>query len=151
VRHNGYSRLALTSPAACALQEAKRGRVTSDLGEDLAEIKADLVADYAKLDVLISTVHRNIEGAGVFTTTGRRRAAVDLLLSLIDRRLKLATVLGTERKTRSVSPAEHVRSLVVARAAAGPSGAAVAVEATQPDPMVEQPAISPTSGQGTTP
>ena len=83
------------------------------LGGEPSMIQADLVTDYARVDVLIESVAANIEVGGIFTPKGSARAAVSLLLSLLDRRLRLAQVLGLERKSKPVNPLDAVRAAVV--------------------------------------
>jgi hypothetical protein len=100
--HGGRSRQALESAAAVAVRLEKQAALHEDLGGDLGVIKRDLGADYLTVDTMITTVTANIERQGVLTATGKRRAAVDLLLSLIDRRLRLAERLGIERRQKAV-------------------------------------------------
>lgn len=81
----------------------KAGAIVADLGGDVSTIRADLIGDYCRADLLIETVSAHIEQRGAFTQGGKRRPAVDLLLSLIDRRLKLAITLGIERRSRDLT------------------------------------------------
>jgi hypothetical protein len=80
------------------------------LGGEPSAVQADLVTDYARVDVLIESVAANIEVGGIFTAKGHARAAVSLLLNLLDRRLRLATTLGIERRVKPVVPLAEVMS-----------------------------------------
>lgn len=100
LKHGG--RRSLDRPEALIAIRGKREVVIRDLGGDLTVIASDLVTDYARVDVLIESVAANIEVGGVFTAKGRARACVGMLLSLLDRRLRLAQVLGLERRVKSV-------------------------------------------------
>lgn len=98
--HGG--RRSLDRPEALAAIAGKREELIGHLGGEPSMIQADLVTDYARVDVLIESVAANIEVGGIFTPKGSARAAVSLLLSLLDRRLRLATTLGIERKAKPV-------------------------------------------------
>jgi len=99
------ARQSLDRPEAVLLIERKRQEVVAHLGGDPTVIQADLVTDYARVDVLIESVAENIQALGVFESpsTGTARVAVPLLLTLLDRRLRLATTLGIERKAKPVT------------------------------------------------
>ncbi len=88
----------------------KAAAIASDLGGDLTTLQVDLVRDVARIDLLAESVAQHIEVKGLFTRGGKRRACVDLLLSLIDRRLKLATTLGIERRARRVPTLSEVKA-----------------------------------------
>lgn len=111
VKHGAYQ--SLDRPEALAAITGKRDEIIRDLGGDLAIIKSDLVTDYARTDVLIESVARNIEVGGIFTPKGSSRAAVTLLLSLMDRRQRLAQALGLERHVKPVNPLDAVRQAVI--------------------------------------
>lgn len=99
--HGG--RRSLDRPEALAAIAGKREELVRHLGGEPSALQADLVTDYARVDVLIESVAANIEVGGIFTPKGSARAAVSLLLSLLDRRLRLATTLGIERRQRPVT------------------------------------------------
>ena len=111
MKHGG--RRKLDQPAALAAIAEKRADLVAHLGGDPSVIQADLVIDYARVDTLIESVAANIERGGVFTPKGSARAAVSMLLSLLDRRLRLATTLGIERRAKPVNPLDAVRAAVV--------------------------------------
>lgn len=94
-------------PNARAAVAAKLADLSQHLGDDLSVIQTDLTRDYAKLDFLIESVTDNLERGGIFTPKGSARAAVSMLLSLLDRRLRLAITLGIERKTKQIDLAQH--------------------------------------------
>lgn len=110
VTHGG--RRALDRPEALTAIAGEREELVKHLGGDPSLLQADLVTDYARVDVLIESVAANIEVGGIFTPKGSARAAVSLLLTLLDRRMRLATTLGLERKAKPVNPLDAVRAAV---------------------------------------
>ena len=106
MKHGG--RRSLERPEALAAIAGKRDELLQHLGGAPSLIQADLVTDYARVDVLIESVAANINVGGIFTAKGHARAAVSLLLSLLDRRLRLATTLGIERKAKPVASLTQV-------------------------------------------
>ena len=106
MKHGAYR--SLDQPEMLAAIAGKRDELTRDLGGELSVIQSDLVTDYARVDVLIESVAANIEVGGVLSAQGRVRAAVKLLLVLLDRRLRIATTLGIERKAKPVVPLAEV-------------------------------------------
>ena len=115
VKFGATSRQALTAPAALATMADKRTQLYAHLGQP-SVIQADLVDDYATLDVLIDTVSDNIAQLGVFTAKGRARAGVSLLLQLLDRRVRYAGLLGL-RSVKDVGPSAQdiMRDIVANR------------------------------------
>jgi hypothetical protein len=109
LKHGG--RRSLDRPEALMAIAGKRDELAAHLG-DASVIQQDLITDYARTDVLIESVAANIEVGGIFTAKGRTRAAVALLLSLMDRRLRLAQALGIERKQRQIDPIAAVQRAV---------------------------------------
>jgi hypothetical protein len=110
LKHGG--RRSLDRPEALIAIAGKRAELTAHLGDQSSVIQQDIVTDYARTDVLIESVAANIEVGGIFTAKGRTRAAVTLLLSLMDRRLRLAQTLGIEKKQRQINPLDAVRAAV---------------------------------------
>jgi hypothetical protein len=106
VKHGG--RRSLDRPAALAAIAGKRAELIAHLGGDPSLIQLDLITDYARVDVLIESVAANIEVGGIFTPKGSARAAVSMLLVLLDRRLRLATALGIERKVKPIKSLAEV-------------------------------------------
>jgi hypothetical protein len=110
LKHGAYR--SLDRPEALIAIKGKQDEVIQQLGGDLSQIQTDLVTDYARVDVLIESVVSNIEVGGIFTPKGRARAAVTMLMSLMDRRLRLALTLGLERRQRPVHPIDAVRAAI---------------------------------------
>jgi hypothetical protein len=106
IEHGGRSRL--QRPEQLAAIAGKRAEVIDHLGGDPTLIQADLATDYSRVDTLIETVAKNIETNGILTSKGHTRAAVSMFLSLLDRRLRLAQVLGIERKAKPVKSLAEV-------------------------------------------
>jgi hypothetical protein len=104
MKHGAYR--SLDRPEALIAMQGKRAELTQHLGGEPSIVQADLVTDYARVDVLIESVARNIEVGGIFTPKGSARAAVSLLLLLMDRRLRLAVTLGIERRQKRIDLAQ---------------------------------------------
>lgn len=100
LKHGG--RRAPQHPDALVAIAAKRADLERHLGGDPSVIQSDLVTDYARIDTLIESVAANIERGGVFTPKGSARAATTMLLALVDRRWRLAQLLGIERRSKQV-------------------------------------------------
>jgi hypothetical protein len=111
--HGAYR--SLDRPEALAAKLQKRTELIEHFSGEVSVIKADLLEDYACLDVLISTVVGNIEVGGILTPKGHTRAAVTLLMSLMDRRLRLAMTLGLERASKTLTPSEYWQQKQLAR------------------------------------
>lgn len=108
LKHGG--RRSLDRPEALAAIAGKRDEVIEHLGGAPSILQSDLATDYARVDVLIESVAANLEVGGIFTPKGSARAGVSLLLSLLDRRMRLATTLGIERRVKPVVPLSEVLS-----------------------------------------
>jgi hypothetical protein len=89
-------------PAAVAAMAARREALREHLG-GFSVVQADLVDDYVMLDVLISTITDNLMAHGALSARGRTRAATNLLLQLLDRRLRYAERLGLHPAARPVN------------------------------------------------
>jgi hypothetical protein len=96
-----FSRQLLESQAVVEAMADKRAALKRHVG-DASEVQSDLIGDYALVDVLISTVADNILKGGMLTPKGKRRAAVTLLLLLLDRRVKYAGMLGLKAVIKDV-------------------------------------------------
>jgi hypothetical protein len=85
-----------------AMIAGKRAELEVHVGGAPSAIQSDLITDYARVDTLIESVAHNIEIGGIFTAKGHARAATTLLLQLMEKRLRLAQILGLERRARPV-------------------------------------------------
>jgi hypothetical protein len=106
LKHGG--RRSLDRPEALTAIAGKRAELIAHVGESASVIQHDIITDYARTDVLIESVAANIEVGGIFSSKGRTRAAVTLLLSLMERRLRLAQALGLERRAKRVPSLSEV-------------------------------------------
>lgn len=90
------------------------GQTLADLGcsidgpEKPTETLRMTARNLAALDVLAETFWTFIEAQGVLTAKGKTRAAVTTWLSIVDRQLKLAQVLGLERKAKRAKSLDDV-------------------------------------------
>jgi hypothetical protein len=111
LRHGG--RRSLHRPEALAAMNQERDQLLQfHFNGDYSVIEADLASDYGNISVLIDSVVENLKVAGIFTNGGRTRAATNLLMALMDRRLRLAQTLGIERKVKQIDPLDVVRDAV---------------------------------------
>lgn len=98
--HGAYAESALESLAALGAIADKRAALCVHHGGDQSVIEQDLSGDYARYDVLISTVAANVERMGVLTARGRTRSSVGLLISLMRERQRLGTLLGLQPRQK---------------------------------------------------
>ena len=98
--HGGFR--GLGTPQALAGLAAKRQELEAHLGGDPSAVQRDLAGDYARVDAIIESITETLARGGPLTPKGRSRAAVTLLLHLMDRRLRLAQALSIERKQRNL-------------------------------------------------
>lgn len=100
------------------LDESRRREVeaaiAADLGgaDELSEIARSLVRDLAAAIVLRDSCHAHLAALGPFTSTGKRRPAVDLYLAVSARCERLGALLGLSRRERYVDPHQRVRDAV---------------------------------------
>lgn len=86
----------------------RRAAVVADLGgEDaLSTIAESTIHRYVVADALLSWMEGNLLAEGVITPKGKRRAMHNAYLAQLDRVVKLANMLGLDRKARS-APTLH--------------------------------------------
>lgn len=87
--------------------EARRRAIVSDLGgeDGLTQTRRDLLARYLDLVALADWQAAELARGGLMTAKGRARALFSAFLSTTDRQVKLAQLLGLERRER------HIESL----------------------------------------
>lgn len=88
-----------------ALLKEREAELLSDLGGvDLCgQVKRDGQKSYQRCWVLEETLWADIERNGALTAKGRQRAAMDALLKVMDRRVRLGLMLGLERRTKRIA------------------------------------------------
>lgn len=101
LKTRAFSRQTPEQPDALLAMFEKREALVRHVGA-ASVIQQDVINDYATVDVLIDTVTANIVTLGVLTTKGRTRAAVSLLLQLLDRRVRYAGLLGMKAEAKDV-------------------------------------------------
>jgi hypothetical protein len=107
LKHGAFR--SLDRPETLGALLAVQADVVEHLGGDPSVIQLGLAKDYSRVDAMVEAVAANIAAGGILTPKGRRRAAVTLLLALMDRRLKLAAALGLERRAKPVaSPLDYI-------------------------------------------
>jgi hypothetical protein len=87
-----------------AILAEREAAIVTDLGgrEALSTMQVDLVRDYQTLHCIASYLESRIVREGPITAKGRTRAAVAVLLSIVDRKMRVAQLLGITRAARPV-------------------------------------------------
>jgi hypothetical protein len=93
----------LKAEASDVLRE-RRETLQRDLGGELGLVKADSADAYLVTVLLTESLAQNLLAHGVLTPKGKTRAAMSAFLQVLDRQVKLATLLGLERRTKPVDP-----------------------------------------------
>ncbi|HVL66534.1 MAG TPA: hypothetical protein VM364_04645 [Vicinamibacterales bacterium] len=114
--HGGRSRQvklgALPQQAeALAMIATHEAQLVADLGgpANVSTVARALIRRFVEVDLITDFVRTNILEQGVFTTKGRTRAAVSLLMQLADRQARLGQVLGIRREARPIaSPLDFI-------------------------------------------
>jgi hypothetical protein len=96
-----YSR-ALQEDAA-PWREAQIAAITADLGDDASTLKRHTVEQLGTVLVILRFLGGNLMADGPLTGKGKQRAATTAYLQTVDRFMRLASTLGLERHTRSVT------------------------------------------------
>ena len=84
-------------PAVAAWHRERVAQIIKDLGDDAGHIKTSLVESFARVELIEASLADNVFALGPLTGKGRTRAAAALLLSMIDRKTRLATSIGVEQ------------------------------------------------------
>lgn len=139
--------------AQLAKLDGRRAQLIADQGgeAECSQIRLDLVDSYNATVTFLEWSRQNILERGPFTSKGRTRAAVSLYLSMLDRQVKLAAMLGLDRRMHGVIDSPHE---YLAKAQMGPTAAqALPREAIPPAPDAEhagqaRPQAEPPRGEG---
>lgn len=83
----------------------------AEIGETSA-VKESLARRYVHVGLVAEFLESNFVAQGVLTTKGRTRAAVSLYLTVVDRQVRLAGLLGLERQAKPVHPAVALEAAV---------------------------------------
>ena len=105
LKHGQYS---------CRLQEdaapwraAEIARIKADLGDDVSALKDHTIEQTGNVLVILRYLGENLMAQGPLTGKGRTRAAATAYLQTLDRYLRLAQLLGLERRPKPVpNPAD---------------------------------------------
>jgi hypothetical protein len=93
----------LKADAGEVLRE-RRDALQRDLGGDLGLVKGDTADAYLVTVLLATSLAENLLVKGVLTPKGKSRAAMTAYLQVLDRQVKLGTLLGLERRVKPVDP-----------------------------------------------
>jgi hypothetical protein len=99
-------------PDVMQIVKEKAARVMADCGgDDAAVTLEDTARQYARTEFLLDDVFERVVERGVFTATGRTRKVFDAFLALLDRHVRLATVIGLRRKAKpALTLEQYVRA-----------------------------------------
>jgi hypothetical protein len=108
LRHGMRSRLvatgALASPDLLAELAAQRAELEADQGgaDGLSVTRRNLIPRYVELNAILDHLAERLLTEGPITAKGRTRAALSAYLAALDRQVRLAQLLGLERRARGV-------------------------------------------------
>ncbi len=94
--------------------ELKRRLIADDLGGEasLSQLQRDLLERYLSLDALAAFQAAELSRGGMLTAHGRTRALFSAFLATCDKQVKLASLLGFERREkRAPTMAEYLEQL----------------------------------------
>jgi hypothetical protein len=89
----------------------RRAQLIADQGggAECGQVRLDLVDNYNATETFLEWSRNKILREGPFTSKGRTRAAVSLFLQMLDRQMRLAAMLGLDRRAHGVSsPFEYL-------------------------------------------
>lgn len=111
----------------------RRAQLIADQGgeSECSQIRLDLIDNYNAVVTFLEWSRDRIIREGPFTSRGRTRATVSLYLSMLDRQIKLGSMLGLDRRAHGISnPFEYLAKAHDGRLASPPaSGEAIAAGA----------------------
>ncbi len=92
----------------------RRQVIVADLGgfDQLSTIAIDVLERYLVAAALLGWMEDRLIVEGVVTAKGKRRSIHRAYLAQLDRVVRLASMLGLERRSRSVDPLEAVQRAV---------------------------------------
>jgi hypothetical protein len=90
---------------------AARVELRGELGE-VGVVKGSLADSFVELDAVRNYLGSRLAAEGPLTGKGRTRALLTAYLAVVDRQVRLAQVLGIERRAKPVDPLEAVRRAV---------------------------------------
>jgi hypothetical protein len=100
--HGLRARTLVEQPELAAAHAEIAHAIGAELGADLSTLKAAAVREAARLVLIVDSLGADLMGNGVLTAKGRNRAALSAYVLTLDRLHKLMTVLGLERRSRSL-------------------------------------------------
>jgi hypothetical protein len=86
---------------------AARAELRGELG-DVGVVKGSLADAFVELAAVRDYLGGRLAAEGPLTGKGRTRALLTAYLSVVDRQVRLAQVLGVERRTRPVESAADI-------------------------------------------
>lgn len=113
LRH-GLTSALTRSGATTATEDAVEGAKADLLAElgDLGVVKRNLGESFVELSAVRRYLGSRLAREGPLTTKGRQRALLSAYLGTVDRLVRLASVLGIEKRRPDVDPLEAVRRAV---------------------------------------
>jgi hypothetical protein len=105
-RHGLYSQQLQEDAAPWRAEQM--AAIRADLGEDVSTLKAHTVEQLGTVLVILRFLGGNLMAEGPLTGKGKSRAATTTYLQTVDRYMRLASMLGLERKAKPVASLEDV-------------------------------------------
>jgi hypothetical protein len=84
----------------------------------LSQLQRDVLERYTNLDALASFQAGELARGGMLTASGKTRALFSAFLATVDKQVKLAQLLGLERREKAVPSMAEYLALLEAREAA---------------------------------
>lgn len=93
-------RVAPEHPAMGPLLAARESEILADLGQDVSTVEAALVRELARVSLLVEAAGEALIARGLLTSTGSARAMVSVYQGLVDRQIKLSSMVGLSRRQK---------------------------------------------------
>jgi hypothetical protein len=112
--HGRRSRTLAGVPALAEAQRERAEAIARDLGGAPTTLQATAIREAARLSLLVEALGDDLLARGVLSAKGACRAALGAYTQTLDRQNRIMTILGLERRARTVDPLDAVRAAVEA-------------------------------------
>jgi hypothetical protein len=93
-------RVSADHPALAPLLAARESEILADLGHDVSTVEAGIVRELARVSLLVEAAGEALIAGGLLTGKGAARAMVAVYQSLLDRQIKLSSMVGLSRRQK---------------------------------------------------
>jgi hypothetical protein len=110
LKHGLRSEKLIEVPDIAAWHREQVQAISADLGgeDELTTLQTASVREVARLEVILAAMGTELLDGGVLTGKGQMRSLTTVYLAVLDRFVKLSTVLGLERRARRVASLNEV-------------------------------------------